>query len=611
MAQGLSVSRVVNVSVSLSALLAQAVPIDTCLLLGSSDVINVVQRMREYTTLAEVATDFGTTAPEYLGALAWFGQSPQPTTLFIGRWAQTATNGMLIGGPLTAPNLLISTWTAVTNGAFIVSVDGSQHALSGLSFASAANLNGVASVIQTALQAAGASGATVVYNATYDTFTITSGTTGTTSTVSFLTAPRAVGSATFSGQPAGNDTLTINGTVVTFVSATPTGNQVLIGSDLAGTLENLLTFLSGSTDTNLALMTYTTGPNSAPTALYIAAKASGTAGDTYTLAATSTAITVSGATLSGGSGTDISGMMAGLSTSSGAYLAPGIAAETALAAVQLFDSMFAGQWYGLVVVSPAVQDSDHEAIAAYVEAANPPHFYGITSQEGGVIVPGDTSDIAYVLSQLKYNKTGIQYSSTSAYAICSMLARILTTNWLGQNTAITLKFKSEPGIAAETLNTTQADAAEAKNCNVYVNYNNNTAFIEQGVACSGQFIDTVIGADWLSGNIQTDVFNALFGSPTKVPQTDAGMTVLVNAAEAACIDGVNNGYLGPGLPWNQAGFGTLKQGDILPKGFYVYAPPMALQSEALRQTRAAPVMQIAAKTAGAIHSSDILLYIQQ
>ncbi len=37
---------------------------------------------------------------------------------------------------------------------------------------------------------------------------------------------------------------------------------------------------------------------------------------------------------------------------------------------------------------------------------------------------------------------------------------------------------------------------------------------------------------------------------------------------------------------------------------------MASQSQAVRQTRAAPVTQIAAKTAGAIHSASIILNIE-
>jgi hypothetical protein len=225
-------------------------------------------------------------------------------------------------------------------------------------------------------------------------------------------------------------------------------------------------------------------------------------------------------------------------------------------------------------------------------------------------VPGDSGDIAFVLKTLGYNHTAVQYSSTNPYAICSYLARILTTKWLGQNTTITLWGKQEPGVVAETIPITQALAAKAKNCNIYANVNNGTAFIQYGTSCSGQFSDTVIGADWLAGEIQTMVFDALEGTPYKIPQTDAGMGVLIAAAASACRLAVNNAYLAPGQ-WNSTGFGTLNNGDELPAGFYIYAAPMNSQSEAVRQTRAAPLMQIAAKNSGAIQSSDIILNINQ
>lgn len=606
MTAGLPVSLFVVVDINLSALQAQAPAVNTALFLGTSTVIDTVEREREYFTLGEVAADFGTTAPEYLAAVLWFGQSPQPTNLFIGRWVDAASAGQLIGGGITAANLLISAWTSITAGAFFITVDRVPYALNGLNFAAVTNLNGVASVIQTALRAATSGMQTVVYNNIYNNFVITDSTTGTSSVIGFVAPSTAVGNAAFSGQPTANDTLTIQGTAITFVASGATGNQVNIGGSLAVTLGSLLTFLNASVDTQLVKMTYSVVAST----LYMVSVLTGTTGNAYTLAKSSTAITLSASTLAGGAAGDISAMLAMTNTAgNGAYQAPGLAAESAVTAVALFDNMFSTQWYGLVIVAGAV-DSDHQAVAAYIEGVAPAHYYGVTTQEAGTLVASSTSDLAYVLAQLAYNHTAIQYSSTSLYAICSYLARILTTEWLGQDTTITLWGKQEPGVVAETLTVTQQAAAKAKNCNLFVAVNNGTNIIIYGTSCSGQFTDTVIGADWLAGEVQTMVYDALEGTPTKIPQTDAGMGVLIAAAAAACQLAVNNGYLAPGI-WNSAGFGSLVQGQNLPAGFYVYAPPIATQSEAVRQTRAAPVMQIAAKNAGALQSSDIVLNVNQ
>ena len=65
MTLGLPVSRIVPVDLSLAAMLGQAPTIDSGLEVGSTaNVIDTVQRIRTYSTIAEVAADFGTTAPE-------------------------------------------------------------------------------------------------------------------------------------------------------------------------------------------------------------------------------------------------------------------------------------------------------------------------------------------------------------------------------------------------------------------------------------------------------------------------------------------------------------------------------------------------------------------
>ena len=131
-------------------------------------------------------------------------------------------------------------------------------------------------------------------------------------------------------------------------------------------------------------------------------------------------------------------------------------------------------------------------------------------------------------------RTVVQYSSSTAYAVCSLLGRILTVNYSANNTVITLMYKQEPGIVPETLNATQITNLEAKNANVFVAYNNSTAIIERGTVASGDFLDVIIGTDWLALNIQTALYNLLYTSNTKIPQTDAGTNMLVTTIEGIC-----------------------------------------------------------------------------
>ena len=73
---------------------------------------------------------------------------------------------------------------------------------------------------------------------------------------------------------------------------------------------------------------------------------------------------------------------------------------------------------------------------------------------------------------------------------------------------------------------------------------------------------------------------------------------------------MNNGLVAPGQ-WNADGFGQLERGDTLPKGYYIYAQPMALQNQAIRETRVAPPMQIALKLACAIHEIDAIVDVNR
>jgi hypothetical protein len=110
-------------------------------------------------------------------------------------------------------------------------------------------------------------------------------------------AQHASGSMIFNQNPGIGSTILLGGTTVTFVSGSPTGNQVQIGGNLSVTLTNLLTMLNASNDTNIKLcQPYTTSTNQ----LLIIATAAGAAGNGFTLGGTVTGLSISGPTLTGG-----------------------------------------------------------------------------------------------------------------------------------------------------------------------------------------------------------------------------------------------------------------------------------------------------------------------
>lgn len=496
----LDVSNVVKVDVTLSPLAIQYQNFGTGIILGDSDVIDTTERLRQYANIEGIAQDFLTTSPEYKAAQLHFSQSPKPAILYIGRWAATATKGRLKGATLSAAQQLLSNFTAVTSGGLKIAIDGGALTnVAAINFSAALNLNGVASILQTALVGAGLTGVTVVWDATYSRFLIRSGSTGTSSSVSFAQAPTS-------------------------------------GVDISGTL--------------------------------------------------------------------------GLTSAAGGSTVVGVAAETLLAAVTALADK-SRDWYALHTATTAtILESDHITIAQAIEAMGRARIYLITTQNPNVLDPTTSLDIASSLKTLNLKRTVVQFSSSSPYACVSLFARMSTVNFEANNSTITLKFKQEPGVAAEYLTETQGAALKAKNCNAFVAYLNGALIIQEGVTSAGYFIDEVHGTDWLQNALQTDVFNLLYQSPTKIPQTDDGTNMIVTVIKKTLARAVNNGLVASGL-WNGPPIGQIKTGDPLPTGYYVFAPLVASQSQADREARKSVPIQVLAKLAGAIHSVNVLVTVNR
>lgn len=502
MSQGLSVSRLIEVGVSLSAAGAQFFNFNSLLIMGESTVIHANERIRSYNSLEDVVNDFGTTVPEYFAAQRFFGQSPQPTQLYIGRWLQSATPGLLVGHALTRTQQALSNFTAVSSGGFKITINGGSAVnVPSINLSGATTLPGVATLITAALATASVA-ATCGWNAAQNQFVFVTSLTGPTASIAVLTPPT--------------------------------------------------------------------------------------------------------------SGTDISPLL-GCDAGSNPNPVPGFASETSIQAVQALDAL-STQWFAFSDdACPDIVDAGHEAIAAYFEASARPHIYGFTVGEAAATDSTQSTDIGSVLQAGGYKRTHVFWSNVSSYSACGAFGDLLTTNLAGSNTMPTVAYKQIIGEQPATLTDNQASVLDSKGYNYFAAYDNGVSIITNGwCVCSSPeanqvFIDEIFGALALANAIQTNYFNLLLTLP-KLPQTDAGSHLGANAIEAALIMYVTNGYLAAGT-WNAGGFGQLATGQFLPKGYYIYTPPIASQAQPSRVARQSVAYQIAAKTAGAIQSANIALTI--
>jgi hypothetical protein len=128
----------------------------------------------------------------------------------------------------------------------------------------------------------------------------------TTFTATAVELVAASGTVTFTAQPAANDTITLNGTVLTFVAAGAAGPQINLGGNFPGTAQNLLAYINAN---SVALGVLATG---GAAVLTLTDNTPGTGGNAYTLAESSAGITLSGATLAGGSAGSSEPLVAGV-----------------------------------------------------------------------------------------------------------------------------------------------------------------------------------------------------------------------------------------------------------------------------------------------------------
>lgn len=486
MANVLPVSSVVSVTVDMAPRAAQLRNFGAALIIGATDVIDVSERIRTYASseIDTIATDFGTTSPEYLAAQAFFSQSPQPSEVQIGRWAKTATNGLIRGRILSTSEQEIGKFQSIDSGAFDVTIDGSVVNVTGVVLTECSNLNAVASAVTAKLNSKG----TCLWDG--QRFVIKSATTGTTSTVS---------------------------------TVTNTGLSVVMGLE-------------------------------------------------------------AGTTMVGGA-----------------------QAETLIEAITAM--LDRPSWY-MAFVAADYETDDAVAAAGLIEAASPTRIIAFTSMDTNELDAQKTDTLGAQLKALGYNHSLVMYSSTNAQAAASVLGRMSTVDFQGANTTITLKFKQCPGVVAENLTTQQANALRDKNVNVFAAYDNDTSILQEGIMSGGWFIDERHGLDWLQNQVQTDLWNLLYTSTTKVGQDEAGATALVSTCNRSLDRGVTNGLIAPGV-WNGSAVGSLNTGDTLSTGYYVYIQPMDEQAQSDREARKAPPIHIAVKLRGAIHFVDVAITVNR
>lgn len=187
--------------------------------------------------------------------------------------------------------------------------------------------------------------------------------------------------------------------------------------------------------------------------------------------------------------------------------------------------------------------------------------------------------------------------------------RAHSVNFSGSMTSQTMWLKELATIEPDLgISQTFYDAAKTAGVDLYVSFDGVPSVVSNG---ANEYFDQPYSRLALKFALETAGFNFLRQTNTKIPQTEAGMNGLKNAYSQVMERFVSAGYLAPGQ-WNSSetfGDPVLFRANVLSRGYYIYSLPIVQQVQSEREGRIAPLVQIGAKEAGAIQTSDVIVLV--
>lgn len=315
-----------------------------------------------------------------------------------------------------------------------------------------------------------------------------------------------------------------------------------------------------------------------------------------------TASTVAMASLSSG-GTDLYGVgyFKGASASTtGGTNASGETLEAAILRTQGLVS------YTGVISNLYMQDALVESTADFVQSQDIIFLNSCASIQDIAGIGADITDALDTHTRILVYTDGLEEANLmkAAYA-----GRGFSTNFNGSNTAGTMNLKQLATITPDLgINQTLYEEAKVDGTDLYVSYEGTPGILSTG---ANDFFDNVYANLALKYALQSAGFNYLAQTNTKVPQTQNGMNGLINAYAQVIERFIQNGTIAPGTWTSSETFGNpeIFRQNISQYGYYIYSTPIAQQDPVERAQRKAPLVQIAIKRAGAIHTSDVIVIV--
>ena len=175
-------------------------------------------------------------------------------------------------------------------------------------------------------------------------------------------------------------------------------------------------------------------------------------------------------------------------------------------------------WYGVLLDVP--DQTDTVAVATWVESNKRIHV--ATSNEADALT-ADVDDTGSVLKAAGRLRSLYQYCGTPADHADAALMGFALAHEPG---TVAMANKTLAGVHPDGLTDGQIGYLDGKNSNYYVSIAG-AGRERVGRMANGQWLDVVMGVDWIQSDMTLNIFNVISTLP-KIPFTDAGIALIVN-----------------------------------------------------------------------------------
>lgn len=239
-------------------------------------------------------------------------------------------------------------------------------------------------------------------------------------------------------------------------------------------------------------------------------------------------------------------------------------------------------WFALLITSRAKWDILEAA--EYCETRT--HVF-IGSSSDAAILAATAGNVQAMMASQAYKHSFHLYSGNTAAFPDAALFGVVLPEVVGSWSA---HMQTLAGITADQLTSTQIANLKTQKGTYYVNVGSSPR-TQGGQSANGNWFDAYVGAMWIESEANVAIFNMMAQrAPLKLPFTDEGIQLVVNALRGVLQRATDNGIL------------AAEDGE---PAFVIDAPAASTYSSAQKATRIMDGITFTGNLAGAIHKTTI------